>query len=404
MSNHLQPSFKFIGDHKNTFRVCGIPACYDAASLQIALASALGYNVIDVRVYSLASDIGFESQTRIATVSFTTLPTVLNLQSQRIVVEIPERPDSTAWKAIYIDSHFLGFTPLSPVENDQLHAIDCIAIHGWGGHAFGSFRDPSSCFMWIRDLLGEKVSAFRLWIYGYDSNLQSTTSYGDLYEYAATFRSLLKTLRLRAEGLDVTSPLVFIAHSLGGLLLKEAIINMHKGDESERMLLAVTYAVLFFGVPSQGMNTLALAAMVDKKPQRYTLELLDENVGQTLRERQHMDFCEAFNFRDSRFVRFYELVASPTVRLDPGTGNWLRSGETALLVSPSSAKQGRPWDINEHDVVSINLDHKDLVKFSHNDRVEFPKVEAILSDIARTAISVIQRRLEKSRLEGAGKL
>jgi len=72
--------------------------------------------------------------------------------------------------------------------------------------------------------------------------------------------------------------------------------------------------MLFFGVPTQGMNTSALAAMVENQPQLYTLELLEQTVGFRLRERQHQEFCQAFDFKDSKIIQFYELKKSPTVQ------------------------------------------------------------------------------------------
>lgn len=77
--------------------------------------------------------------------------------------------------------------------------------------------------------------------------------------------------------------------------------------------LLATYGALFFGVPSHGMNTTAMASMIENLPARFTLSLLDQNVGYRLREQQHHEFCEAFHFRDSKVVQFYELQWSPTV-------------------------------------------------------------------------------------------
>ena len=67
----------------------------------------------------------------------------------------------------------------------------------------------------------------------------------------------------------------------------------------DRLNLQSTYGALFFGVPSQGMDVGAMAAMVGELPVRYTLNLLDQQLGYRLRSRQHEEFCKAFDFRDS---------------------------------------------------------------------------------------------------------
>ena len=85
-------------------------------------------------------------------------------------------------------------------------------------------------------------------------------------------------------------------------------------DIQDKQSLVSTYGALLFGVPNHGMNTTAMASMIENLPARFTLNLLDQNVGYRLRQQQHEDFCNAFNFIDSKVVQFYELRLSPTIR------------------------------------------------------------------------------------------
>lgn len=84
-------------------------------------------------------------------------------------------------------------------------------------------------------------------------------------------------------------------------------------DNNDNCNLNSVYGALFFGVPSQGMDTEALAAMVGDKPQRYDLSLLNQEVGHRLRSRQHEDFCRALNFGDSKIIQFFETRKTSTV-------------------------------------------------------------------------------------------
>lgn len=122
-----------------------------------------------------------------------------------------------------------------------------------------------------------------------------------------------------------------MVHSLGGWIFKEvsmhivhaqeateialkAIIRMNNStDPDDRLNLQCIYGALFFGVPSQGMNVEAMASMVEALPARYTLNLLDQQLGFRLRNRQHEDFCKAFAYEDSKIVQFFELKKTPTV-------------------------------------------------------------------------------------------
>jgi len=94
----------------------------------------------------------------------------------------------------------------------------------------------------------------------------------------------------------------------------KAIIRMKESsDSNDQCNLNSIYGILFFGVPNQGMDTEALAAMVGDKPQRYTLSLLNDQVGHRLRSRQHEEFCKSFDYKDSKIIQFFETKMTSTV-------------------------------------------------------------------------------------------
>ena len=126
-------------------------------------------------------------------------------------------------------------------------------------------------------------------------------------------------------------PIIYMVHSLGGWIFKEVCFSInlpstlilttseamsrmrYSTNPNDRLNLLSTYGALFFGVPSRGMNVEALASMVLKTPARFTLNLLDQQLGHSLREKLHAEFCRTFDYSDSKIVQFYELGKSPTV-------------------------------------------------------------------------------------------
>jgi hypothetical protein len=84
-------------------------------------------------------------------------------------------------------------------------------------------------------------------------------------------------------------------------------------DSNDNDNLMSVYGALFFGVPSQGIDTRELAAMVRDNPQQYDLSLLNQEVGHRLRSRQHEEFCRAFSFKDSKIIQFFETRKTSTV-------------------------------------------------------------------------------------------
>ncbi|KIM99075.1 hypothetical protein OIDMADRAFT_19974 [Oidiodendron maius Zn] len=163
-------------------------------------------------------------------------------------------------------------------------------------------------------------------------------------------------------------------------------------DTNDKYNLISVYGALFFGVPNGGMDTKALAAMVGDKPQRYDLSLLDQEVGYRRRNRQHEEFCRAFDFEDSKIIQFFEMRKTSTVIEDPFTKKWTRAGPKELLVTPASANLGRRWETSEDYIVSIDADHSDMVKFPQPDQDGYIKARYELRKFAEQAIVVIERR------------
>jgi hypothetical protein len=112
---------------------------------------------------------------------------------------------------VCIDTHFTGFTPVSPLDNDKEHLIEyvtqgelrtwltyghsCIAIHGWGSHALGGFKAYNNTYVWLRDSLAKDVPRLRVFIYRYACDLTTADSISEVNDYADTLRRLLRDIR-----------------------------------------------------------------------------------------------------------------------------------------------------------------------------------------------------------------
>ena len=242
--------------------------------------------------------------------------------------------------------------------------------------------------MWLRDELPRDLPGARIFIYGYDTKLAESHSFQILEDIATKFRASLK-IAVRDSTLAAKRPLVFLAHSLGGLVLKEALVQMAKGDEDDRLNLRATFGMLFFGVPNQGMDINALLLMVGGQQNQPFLTLLNRNSGSL----QYLidSFRAVFPFRDSRIISFYETSASPTAKQDP-SGSWTMSGESKVLVDRFSARSGRLWEEDATHLQPINRNHSDMVKFSKWDD-DYDVVREILQNFRKNAPAVIEKRI-----------
>ena len=398
--HELSPSARPNWD-KTTYRISQIPGSLDSENVCSIIREIFKLGEEDFKLHSLASDVPDQDgkQWKTSTVSFWRRPLLLEGSegtADSWTFEIPSIGLSASNRAcIHFDTHFNGFTPLSPEENDAKHRIDCIVVPGWGGHPLGSFRSRIGTHVWLRDSLSEHCAQLRVWVYGYRSYLLDQDSSADVFEYAERFRRRLRILRKQTKSNDESRPLIFLLHSLGGWIFKDAIIQMSESQDSDdKWIVQCTFGALFFGVPSLGMDMEAIAAMVQDLPARYISALLDQRDGFRLRQRQHDLFCKAFGYKDSKIVQFFELKKSPTVVQDPQTKQWTRTGPPALLVSPGSASCGRPWETGAEYAISLNGNHSDMVKFYSTGLDDYVIVRDVLQTYIKDACSIIKSRME----------
>jgi hypothetical protein len=66
-----------------------------------------------------------------------------------------------------------------------------------------------------------------------------------------------------------TRPIIFIAHSLGGLVVKAALAEAYHGDGTYTMIQTMTYGIIFFGVPHQGSDNVSWGRVVAQIASTY---------------------------------------------------------------------------------------------------------------------------------------
>lgn len=141
---------------------------------------------------------------------------------------------------------------------------------------------------WPRDLIPTTLPHSRVLTYGYDTNIRSRLgsspvskkSVGDHgWDLVCTLADHRRDAPLR--------PLVFVAHSLGGLISKVALIrasehgDQHTSQTHLRNIAQSTVGVLFFGTPHQGAGPLNIAHRVLKSLAGLAVQFND-SVVQTL--------------------------------------------------------------------------------------------------------------------------
>ena len=102
---------------------------------------------------------------------------------------------------------------------------------------------------------------------------------------------------------------MFLAHSLGGLVIKQAVVDMKKSATSRDLgNFSAICGMLFFGVPNDGMNIGPLKLMVHDQPNEEFIMSLANN-SQLLRNLGR-DFAKVCDSADFHMISIYETRES----------------------------------------------------------------------------------------------
>lgn len=108
------------------------------------------------------------------------------------------------------------FTLNAPAE-DTDYNIDIVAIHGLGGDPKGTWTDNNGK-LWLRDFLPAEIPNARVLSFGYNSSITFSKSVTDITNAAEMLLDRLDCVR---SGVAGTRPIIFVSHSLGGIIVKK---------------------------------------------------------------------------------------------------------------------------------------------------------------------------------------
>ncbi|OTB06173.1 hypothetical protein M426DRAFT_9990 [Hypoxylon sp. CI-4A] len=141
--------------------------------------------------------------------------------------------------------------PKSPAARDA--EIDIVAIHGLGSNADWAWvwKDESRHVRWLQDddMLPSVVPNARILLYSYDSRWHHTAPHNRLETCGEDLVTKLHDFRSDA----LNRPILFVAHSLGGLVVLFGLVYAH-GNGIYRYLPRRTAGFIALGTPFNGTN------------------------------------------------------------------------------------------------------------------------------------------------------
>lgn len=113
-----------------------------------------------------------------------------------------------------------------------------------------------TAIFWPQALLPESVPSARILLFAYNSSVLVNASNTPVHGHANTLLNRLHNKR-RGEN-EKHRPIIFISHSLGGLLVKQALVEA-KLNPLYTCIKASTHGLAFFGTPHSGGNRASVA-------------------------------------------------------------------------------------------------------------------------------------------------
>ncbi|KAL8978699.1 MAG: hypothetical protein Q9205_005782 [Flavoplaca limonia] len=166
------------------------------------------------------------------------------------------------------------------VHHIQDAVCDTIFVHGLGGSAMKTWswkRDTAQFWpAWLSD--DEQLYKMRVFTFGYNSNFRGSATNLNMTDFAKDLLFHLLTFSQGDSKPIGARPIVFVAHSMGGLVVKRAYI-VGKHDPEFSAIMAQVYGILFLATPHRGsqyakvLNNILSTAPTGAPPKAYVASL-----------------------------------------------------------------------------------------------------------------------------------
>ncbi|KAF2715541.1 hypothetical protein K504DRAFT_396977 [Pleomassaria siparia CBS 279.74] len=301
--------------------------------------------------------------------------------------------------------HPLGFTRLSSGKGgDGRASLNIIFVHGLRGHPRGTWStaatvrndssntprkhkglkslfkqktalaeeqapapslSPSQVF-WPEQYLAPDIPQASVWTYGYNADI-----IGGLFQ-ANNKNSISQhgqDLAVRLErDIENEEPIVFVVHSLGGIILKDAI---RRSEE----ICKRTKLIVFFGTPHRGSGTVSWA-LIASNLARLALQDSNKKMLETLEVNN-----EVLNYIHDSFKKIMSREGIKVHSFQEAQGISGMKGLDEKVVDDFSSKLDYLDKLET--VESIDANHMQMVRYSSKDDQGYRAISGILRSFVR---------------------
>ncbi len=279
-------------------------------------------------------------------------------------------------------------TELIPVANtiNTSRRADVLFVHGINA-------DPRTTWMPDNELqgfpeeswlywLGEDIPDVAIWTLSYPASASAWKGFTmPLKERADSITNLL----LHHPHLNKNRPIIFVAHSMGGLLVKHILRRAKSGDyPNAESLVEQTKGIVFLSTPHRGSD---LANFIE----HLAFLLPSVNVSELKKDEETLLelnkwFCTNFNRLDLQVQAFYETQPTPVNR------DWLGNLIRKIVVDKDSGTLALPGV----SVTPLDADHSSICWVKS---YQFRKQEQLYGNVCQFITECLSKFPDKERGE-----
>ncbi|OAL29393.1 hypothetical protein AYO22_02287 [Fonsecaea multimorphosa] len=300
---------------------------------------------------------------------------------------------------------------LDPIHEPKRPNLDIVAVHGLNpinveDHASKTWTAPNGTF-WLKDFLPkaleERGIRARVLVFGYNSNVVFQTSAAGVREQAANLLSRLSAERAKID--PPHRPIIFLAHSLGGIVVKssndsdnllvlltltsvsnQALVHARL-NEAYTNICEATFGLAFFATPHRGGEHARIGSVVADIAKLATgntrntfLDHLQKN--SILSEQLGENFKSLIG--KYKILSFFETLKTEGI---------------TLIVDRKSATLELGPAIET--VIAVEADHRSICKFESPENPAYKLVADNLVKFAHQAVKKFREEMFRNPQDGS---
>ncbi|PMD50811.1 ankyrin [Hyaloscypha bicolor E] len=248
-------------------------------------------------------------------------------------------------------------------DKNEPDTVYIIAVHGLQGDWEKTWEADGK--VWLRDFLGKKIDRIHVLSFGYNSIIASSGWEHELEHFSA---QLLQEVKNHVDTEQKRSrPIIFLGHSLGGLIIKKALILAHNKRIVYSDILDRTAGLIFMGAPHRGSDKAKWASMLKELFNTVGVGSSTQLLADLKRQSRTLvqinsDFVER-GAKILRILSFYEMYTT--------------DGLMSRVVDEDTATLGLPNEIQ----IGLNADHRAMCRFSDENSQAFSAVWRPIRDM-----------------------